>query len=91
MIRVYPVWWGVSYDNITSLHFCEKGVKRATRNYQRDILTNVMEPLNQTMFQNKPDTPTGLHLRRRPKLCNSGLKIIYPNLLLVTIGRQRYS
>lgn len=48
------VWWGVSYDGVTSLHFCEKGVKTAARNYQRDILTNVVEPLNQTMFQNRP-------------------------------------
>ena len=30
--------------------FCEKGVKTAERN-QWDILTNVEEPLNQTMFQ----------------------------------------
>jgi hypothetical protein len=39
---------------ITSLHFCEKGVKTVARNYQQDILTNVLEPLNQTMFQNRP-------------------------------------
>ena len=43
------VWW----VGVTSLHFCEKGVKTVARNYQRDILTNVVEPLNQTMFQNK--------------------------------------
>ena len=49
----YPVWWGVSYDDVT-LHFCEKGIKITARNYQRDILTNVVEPLNQTMFQNRP-------------------------------------
>ena len=48
------VWWGVSNDNVTSLHFCEKGVKTAVRNYQQDILTNVVELLNQTMFQNRP-------------------------------------
>lgn len=47
------VWWGVTYDGVTSLHFCEKGVKTAAKNYQRDILMNVVEPLNQTMFQNK--------------------------------------
>ena len=29
----YPLWWGVSYDGVTSLHFCEKGVKRTARNY----------------------------------------------------------
>jgi hypothetical protein len=48
------VWWGVSYDDVTSLHFCERGVKTAARNYQLDILTNVVEPLNQTIFQNRP-------------------------------------
>jgi hypothetical protein len=40
------VWWGVSYDGVTSLNFCEKGVKTAVRNYQRGILTNLLEPLN---------------------------------------------
>ena len=48
------VWWRVSYDSIASLNFCEKGVKTAVQNYQWDILTNVVEPLNQTMFQNRP-------------------------------------
>ena len=43
------VWWGVSYDCVTSLCFCEKGVKTVTRNYQWDILTNVVVPLNQTV------------------------------------------
>ena len=43
----YPVWWGVSYDSITSLHFCEKCIKTAVRNYQQGILTNVVESLNQ--------------------------------------------
>ena len=37
---------------VTSSHFCEKGVKTAARKIQQDILTNVVEPLNQTMFQN---------------------------------------
>ena len=31
-----------------------KSVKIVARNYQRDVLTNVVEPLNQTMFQNRP-------------------------------------
>ena len=39
---VSVIWWG----GITFLHFCEKGVKTAARNYQQDILTNVVEPLN---------------------------------------------
>ena len=48
------LWCGVSYEGITFLYYCEKGIKRAVKNYQRDILTNVTEPLNQTMFQNRP-------------------------------------
>jgi hypothetical protein len=47
------VWWGVSYDGNT-LHFYEKGVKTVARNYQQDILTNVVEPLNHTIFQSRP-------------------------------------
>ena len=50
----YPVLWGLPCDGVTSLHLCEKGVKTAARNFQRDILTNVVELLNQTMFQNRP-------------------------------------
>lgn len=50
------VWWGVSYDGVCSIHFCEKGVKTAAKNYQRDILNNVVKPLNETMFKNQPWT-----------------------------------
>ena len=50
----YPVWWGVSYDFVTSLNLCEKGVITAAKNYQWDILTNVVGPLNQTTFQYRP-------------------------------------
>ena len=42
------LWWGVSYDSVTSLNFCEKCVNTAARNYQRNILTTAMKPLNQT-------------------------------------------
>ena len=31
---------------IVYLHFYEKDVKTAARNYQQDVLTNVVEPLN---------------------------------------------
>ena len=48
------VWWEVSYDGVISLHFCEKGIQTAARNYQWVILTNVVNPLNQSMFQNRP-------------------------------------
>jgi hypothetical protein len=43
------VWW----EGVTSLYLCEIGFKIATRNY-RDILTNVVVPLNQTKFQIRP-------------------------------------
>ena len=41
------VWWG----GITFLHFCEKGIKTAVRNDQRDILTNNMHQLQQTLYR----------------------------------------
>ena len=44
------VWW----DGIISLHFCEKDGKKVTKNYQWNIFKNVVEPLNQTMFQIRP-------------------------------------
>ena len=50
----YPVLVIVWLGRRHSLHFCEKGVTTAARNYQQDILTNVVEPLNQIMFQNRP-------------------------------------
>jgi hypothetical protein len=34
--------------------FFEKGVKTVAKNYQQDILTNVVENLNQTLFQSRP-------------------------------------
>ena len=34
--------------------FLKKGVKTAAINDQRDILTNLVEPVNQNMFQNSP-------------------------------------
>ena len=40
-------WQGVSYDGVTSLHFCKKGDETAAGYYQRNILTNTVEPLNQ--------------------------------------------
>ena len=40
------VWWG----DVTSLHFCEKGIKTEAINYQWDILESLM----QTMYQIRP-------------------------------------
>jgi len=44
------VWWGVSYQGVTPLHFCEKGVKTGARVYQEDVLQEVVKPLNPTLF-----------------------------------------
>ena len=44
------VWWGISYDGTTKLHFCEQGVKTKAKNYQEDILEKVVKPLNDTLF-----------------------------------------
>ena len=75
------VWWWVSYE----VQFCEKGVITAAKNYQWDILTNVVGPLNQTTFQYRPwifqQDSAPAH---KGKKCNSGLKIMCPNLLVMT-------
>lgn len=47
------VWWGVSYDGVTQLHFCEQGVKTRALNYQSDILEKVVKPLSNTLFEGK--------------------------------------
>lgn len=47
------VWWGVSYEGVTSLHFCQQGVKVKAQNYQTDILEAVVKPLNDTLFAGK--------------------------------------
>ena len=76
------VWW----VGVTSLHFCEKGVKTVAINYQWDILTNVVEYLYQTMFQNRSwifqqDSAPVLIAKNT----QSGLKLMYLNFLVVTI------
>lgn len=50
------VWWGVAYDGVTKLHFCEKGVKTSAKVYQSDVLEKVVKPLNSTLFKNEPWT-----------------------------------
>lgn len=47
------VWWGVSYEGVTPLHFCQQGVKVKAQNYQNDILETVVKPLSTTLFDNK--------------------------------------
>ena len=77
-VIILPQWW-----------FGEKGVKTTARNYQEDILTNLVKHLNQNIFQNilqifqYDSAPV-----HKTKARNSDLKIMYPNLLVVTIGRQ---
>jgi hypothetical protein len=44
------VWWGVSHQGVTPLHFCEKGVKNGARVYQDNVLQGDMKPLNTTVF-----------------------------------------
>jgi len=44
------VWWGVSHQGVTPLHFCEKRVKTDVRAYQEDVLQGVVKPLNTTVF-----------------------------------------
>jgi len=31
------VWWGLSHQGLTPLHFCEKGMKTGARVYQEDV------------------------------------------------------
>lgn len=47
------VWWGVSYQGVTKLHFCEKGVKTSAKVYQDTVLEAVVKPLNNTLFKNE--------------------------------------
>lgn len=45
------VWWGVGYEGVTELYFCEQGVKTRAKNYQEGVLEEVVKPLTQTLFQ----------------------------------------
>lgn len=47
------VWWGVSHQGLTKLHYCEKGVKNDPRVYQQDVLEGAVKPLNTTLFAGK--------------------------------------
>ncbi|XP_055918417.1 uncharacterized protein LOC129950507 [Eupeodes corollae] len=44
------VWWGVSHKGVTSLHFCEKGVKTGAKVYQESVLEGVVKRLTNTLF-----------------------------------------
>lgn len=43
----------MSYNGITDVHFCEKGVKTNVRNYLDDILKPIVHPISSTMFKNQ--------------------------------------
>lgn len=45
------VWWGVSYEGVTKLHFCPKGVKTSAKVYQEDVLNSLVKPLNESLFK----------------------------------------
>ncbi|RVE41996.1 hypothetical protein evm_013357 [Chilo suppressalis] len=47
------VWLGVSYWGLIGVHFCEKGVKTNAVVYQNTVLTNLVEPVSHTMFNNR--------------------------------------
>ena len=44
----FMVWWEVSHQGVTHLHFCKKGVKLIV--YQEDVLQGVVKHLNMTLF-----------------------------------------
>ncbi len=43
------IWWGISNDHVTSIHFCEKEVKTSSTEYQ-NMLDEVVELVNETLF-----------------------------------------
>ncbi|CAH0402516.1 unnamed protein product [Chilo suppressalis] len=47
------VWLGVSYWGLAEVHFCEKGVKTNAVVYQNTVLTNLVEAVSHTMFNNR--------------------------------------
>jgi hypothetical protein len=62
------VWWGVSHQGVTPLHFCKNGVKTGAQMYREDVLKGVLKPLNMTVFsgQNRSSNRTQL-LPTRPR------------------------
>ncbi len=43
------IWWDISYDHVTLIHFCEEGVKTSGTVY-RNMREEVVAPLNETLF-----------------------------------------
>ena len=83
------VWWGVSYQGVTPLHFCEKGVKTGAQAYQEEVLEGIVKPLNSTLFngQNGYSSRTQL-LPTRPRWLRSGCGGMFQHLSVPRIGPQ---
>ncbi len=47
------VWWGVSYNGTTKLHFCEKGVKTSAKIYQDTVSEPILRYMGNTLFRNE--------------------------------------
>ena len=47
------VWWEVSHQGVTHLHFCKKGMKLVSRMYQEDMLQGVVKHLHVTLFSDQ--------------------------------------
>ncbi len=45
------VWWGVSWNGTTVIHFCTSGVKTTAKIDEETILKPVEKPLNDTLFK----------------------------------------
>ena len=48
--REVMLWLGVSYEETTEGHFCEKGVKTSAKVYQEIVLERQVKNLNNTLF-----------------------------------------
>ncbi|GFX91572.1 putative MhmaT1 transposase [Trichonephila clavipes] len=49
--NLYPpafvkVWWGVSYEGVSKIHFCEKGVKTTAKIYLDTVLEPIVKLVN---------------------------------------------
>ena len=74
------VWWRVSHQRVTPLHFCEKHVKTGAQVYQEDVLQGVMNPIHTTVFDGQKwviqqDSAPAHKARRLRRICGerSGL------------------
>ncbi len=45
------VWWGVSWKGVTSIHFCEPGVKTMAKVYEETVLDPTVKPLSDTLCE----------------------------------------